>query len=267
MLSTLIGFLGAQIGPALAKSVVASLSKLNKADKRFARVNSLIDTGSTAVEAFSKVFGRDFYTAVSEWIAPKPDWSYEAARKDYIQLEIVGSGAKSIYQTLRDELNVNLDQIVHVYSRKDENVHNYFLGAFREWMERYRSLVGEDDDATKTFKTIESLLDGTRKNFLDAFKLLQQTGLGTIGAMLLIKAALIASSTGIGLVMSIHIWLLGIPMLLVGIIAVSGVILLALSRVKLAASNARSISIAMAYKLLDRRSAATPKISNSSSNQ
>lgn len=247
-------WLGTQYGPVVAKSIVAALSKSKNAGDRLAQVAPLIEAGTTAIDAFKRIFGQDFDAALTEALkAPRVDWSYEAGRTDYIRVDVFDGEVRSVDQTLRDELNINLDRLARLYGGKGAEVQNYFRGVFREWMNRYRSIIVESDDSRKTFETIESLLDGHRKSFADGFKLLQQAGLGTLGALLVIQAGLVATSTGVGLFAVISTWLLGIPVVQVGALAVGGVVLFALSRVKLSASNAMSMSVATAYKLLDRQ--------------
>ena len=119
-------------------------------------------------------------------------------------------------------------------------------------MERFKELAGHQTNADETFRVIESLLDGKRRNFSDVFRLLQRTGLGTVGALLVIQAGLIATSTGVGIIAAISTWLFGIPVVEVGALVIGGGLLFALSRVEFAATNAMSTSVATAYKLLDR---------------
>lgn len=252
-LSGALAALGLEVGGSLAKKVVASLGSRPKADERLRKVEALVATGTTAIVAFNKIFGREFNEAISSALgAGQTPWSYEAARGDYIRVDVTDGAVRDVHQTLRDELNVNLDRIARTYGNGGAEVQNYFLGVFREWMTRYRELVGRQIDAEQTFEAIESLLDGRRRTFADAFRLLQQTGLGTVGALLVIQAVLVATSTGVGVVAAISTWLFGIPGAQVVGLVVGGALLFALSRVRFASANAMSSSVAAAYKLLDR---------------
>jgi hypothetical protein len=252
---TALVWLGKQLGPALAGSVISRLKMTDKAEQRLDRVTSLITAGSTAIEAFQKVFGSDFDKAViAAQREVKPTWTYQAGQEDYVRVEPRQSGREAALQSLRDELNVNLDRIARSSDVNGEKTLSHFLGMFNLWMSRYRQLIGREEDAEKTFRTIESLLDGSRKTFADAFRLLQQTGLGVTGAFLVIQAGMLASSAGVGVIAGIWMWLFGIPYVQIGTFAVSGALLIALSRVKFKSANSLSTSVAAAYKLLDRAS-------------
>lgn len=245
--------LGAEVGMVLAKKIGAALTARPKADDRLKRVDAMLATGSTAVVAFQRAFGSEFYEAVSSALGgPRSTWTHEAGRADYIRVDVDERRTKSDRLILRDELNINLDRIAQLYGNKGVEVQGYFLGVFREWMSRYRERFGKDPDAEKTFKAIESLLDGRRRTFADAFKMLQQTGLGVVGALLVLQAVLVATSTGVGIVAAISTWLFGIPVVQVGVLVVSGALLFALSRVRFSVTSGMSTAVAAAYKLLDR---------------
>ena len=255
--------LAVQIGPAVAKSVVSSLSNRPKGGENLKKVEALITTGTTAVDAFRKIFGSDFHEALNGALGTgQASWTYEAGKADYIRLETQNDD-RDVYQVLRDELNVNLDRIAKTYGKNRTEVQNYFLGVFREWMTRYKELVGSPGDSMQTFEAIESLLDGQKRTLADVFRLLQQTGLGAIGTFLILQAVLVATSTGVGVLAAIHTWLLGIPVVQVGALATGGAVLLALSRIKLTPTNAMSASVSVAYKLLER-TADNAKASSSS---
>lgn len=245
--------LALEIGVTLAKKVGTSLTSRSKAEESLKKADAMIATGTSAVSALRKAFGTDFDEAMTAALGTGPTtWSFEAGRADYIRVTVPDSAPRDVYRTLRDELNLNLDRVAKGPLQKGTEQQNYFRGAFREWMERFRELAGRQPDAEQTFQVIESLLDGKRRNFSDVFRLLQRTGLGTIGAMLVIQAVLIATSTGVGIVAVISTWLFGIPVVQVGALVVGGGLLFALSRVEFAATNAMSTSVATAYKLLDR---------------
>ena len=245
--------LGLEIGITLAKKVGARLINRPKADENLRKADSLIATGTSAVSALRKAFGPEFDEAMTSAIGTGPaSWTFEAGRADYVRVALPEGPPATVYRVLRDELNINLDRVARGPVRKGTEQHSYFLGALREWMERYRELAGRQPDAEETFRVIESLLDGKRRNFADVFRLLQRTGLGTVGALLVIQAVLIATSTGVGIVAVVSTWLLGIPVVQVGALVVGGGLLFALSRVEFAATNTMSASVAAAYKLLDR---------------
>ena len=218
------------------------------------RLTALMTSGSSALEAFQKIFGTStFDKALTEVMEHGRDgWTYEAGQQEYVRILQYEDAYRTPSTILRAELNLNLDRIIRVYGSKKAVVDNYFLGLLRQWQMRYVDLIGEDDDSRETFQTIESLLDGHRKTFAEVFGMLQKTGLGLSGAALVINAALIATNTGIGIFALITTWFSGIPFLQVAAWAVAGALLFGLSRMEFSYSNAQSATVAVAYKLLTR---------------
>ena len=253
----LIAVLGKEIGLPLAKNVVTRLTSTKPGLSKVEKATAMINSGSSALEAFQKTFGNvDFDKALTAAIEPGSNgWTYEAGQQEYVRLQKNSGKQKAPASLLREELNLNLDRVIRVYGNKKSDVDNYFLGLLRQWQNRYVELIGEDDDSRQTFQTIESLLDGHRKTFAEVFRMLQKTGLGMAGAALVIQAALIATSTGVGIIAWLTTWWVGIPLLQVAGLAVAGGLLFGLSRMDFSPSNAKSATIAVAYKLLDRHAA------------
>lgn len=252
----LIGLIGKEIGLPLAKKLVSGLASGQDSAGRVEKITALVKNGSTAMAAFQDTFGVvDFDKALTTAIGNgAKGWTHEAGRQEYVRIERIEGSHRLPTSLLREELNLNLDRIIRIYGSEDSEVNNYFIGLFRQWQERYVELIGDDEDSRSTFKTVESLLDGRRKSFADVFRMLQKTGLGMAGAVLVIQAALIATSTGVGIIAWITTAFMGIPMVQIGALAVAGGLLFGLSRMDFAPSNAKSATIAIAYKLLDRRS-------------
>ncbi|WP_029525468.1 hypothetical protein [Polaromonas glacialis] len=253
-LSFLIGVLGKEIGLPLARKLVSGLVSGQDPASRVEKITALVKNGSTAMAAFQNTFGVvDFDKALTTAIGNgAKGWTYEAGREEYVQIEQIEGSPRLPTSLLREELNLNLDRIIRTRGSKDADINNYFIGLFRQWQERYVELIGDSEDSRITFKTVESLLDGRKKSFADVFRMLQKTGLGMAGAALVIQAALIATSTGVGIMVWITTAFVGIPMVQVGALAVAGGLLFGLSRMDFASSNAKSATIAVAYKLLDR---------------
>jgi len=247
--------LGKELGLPIAKKIVSSL----KTDKpgTLEKVNALIQGGTSTVTAFQEVFGADvFDNALSAAIGATTgsgNWTFEAGQQEYVRITKEGKGSRWAVALLREELNLNLDRVTRLYGHKNNDTRNYFLGLYREWQKRYIELIGLNADSKSTFETIDNLLDGNKKSFADAFKLLQKTGLGVTGAMLVVNAVLLATSTGVGIVTAITTFAFGIPMVQVGAFAASGLLLIALAKMDFVQSNAESATIAVVYKLLDRQ--------------
>lgn len=254
-ISVIAALLGKEIGLPLAKKVVSGL----KTDKPgiLEKLNTLIQGGASTVTAFQEAFGADvFDRALSDAIGSNSGsgkWSFEAGQQEYVRITKEGNGSAWTVALLREELNLNLDRVTRLHSLKNNEAKNYFLGLYREWQKRYIELIGLNADSKNTFETIDNLLDGTKKSFADAFKLLQKTGLGVTGALLVVNAVLLATSTGVGIVTWITTFAFGIPVVQVGAFAASGLLLIALAKMDFVQSNAESATIAVLYKLLDRQ--------------
>lgn len=249
-----IALLGKEIGLPLARKLVSGLTSGKDATGRVEKITSLVNSGATAVSAFQEAFGVvDFDEALTTAIGNgRTVFTHEAGRQEYVHIDQNQSAPHTATSLLREELNLNLDRIIRVFGKKNVDIDNYFLGLFRQWQDRYVELVGANDDSREAFKTIESLLDGHRKSFADVFRMLQKTGLGMAGAALVIQAAFVATSTGVGIIAWITTALFGIPIAQVAALAVAGGLLFGLSRMNFAPANAKSATIAVAYKLLDR---------------
>lgn len=256
----LMVLLAKEIGLPIAKKVFSSLGSGKDHAGRLDKATALINSGATAVSAFQNAFGADFEKALTASIGNGLNgWSYEAGREEYVRVLQNEDSPRHVTNLLRDELNINLERINRVYGNKNPDLKNYFIGLFRQWQDRYLDLIGSDEDAKKTFETIDSLLDGRKKTVAGAVRMLQKTGLKSVGALLVIKAALIATSTGVGVIAAMTTWTLGIPVAQVGGLFVGGALLFGVSRMDFTPSNAMSATIATAYKLLDRQAAASNK--------
>ena len=69
---------------------------------------------------------------------------------------------------------------------------------------------------------------------------------------MVIKGALLATGTGVGLISVISLFLVGIPWLAVGALVLPGTLLVLLAAKKTKPADEISLSIALAYKLLNR---------------
>lgn len=251
--TAILALLTKEIGFPIAKKILANLPVGNSSNEKFRKVIDATNNGKAALDAIRDIFGADFDAALSKATdAGKGGWSYEAGRNEYIKLEVVGD-RKAIIDLLRKELNINLDRICAIANRDKTAVNNYFRGLFSEWMDRYKELIGQDSDAQSTFESIDKLLDGSNRTFKDAYKLIAQTGTGSVGALLIINGVMIATSTGVGVWASFHTWAMGVPVLQVWALVASGALLLALSRYTFRDAHAMTTCVKLAYKLLERR--------------
>lgn len=155
---------------------------------------------------------------------------------------------------LRDELNINLDRLAALKSN-DLVLKNQFKGLMSVWQRRCLDHFGKSQhkgDLESSFTTIDQLLNGEIKNMRQMLQVLTKTGLGTVGALMVIGGAIIATGTGAGLFTTISVFLFGVPWATVGLLVVPGALMLALAAKKLRPADEMSLSVALAYKLLDR---------------
>jgi len=182
----------------------------------------------------------------------------EAGTAGYITLD--QEGIPPVRQ-LRDELNINLDRL-SVMKASNVAVKNHFMGLAQQWRERceHHFGVSHRQDIETTFNTIQKLMKGESYNYRQIYEMLKTTGLGGAGALMLISGVFVATGTGVGVAASISMFLFGIPWLTVGGLVIPGALLLVLGTKKARPSDEISLSVALAYKLLDR--IAGPRTSN-----
>jgi hypothetical protein len=210
----------------------------------------------TAIEALKKTFGKEFLAVLNEGLGMTggAKFSYEAGTQNYIRID---DAQTSPIQILRDELNINLDRL-SVLDCKASDRRNHFLGLMSVWQSRVLQLHtdAQIEDIQSTFDAIDDLLKGKQRNYRQIYQVLSKTGLGGVGALMLISGVFVATGTGVGLVSWISALLFGIPWVTVGALVLPGALLLALAAKKAGPADDISLSIAMGYKLLDRLSAA-----------
>jgi hypothetical protein len=229
------------------------LGPLKGSESRFEKVERLVATGRSAVDACKEVFGKDFLSALNQGRPLSPTWTFEAGQTDYVTVTVRSKKRVARIRALRDEISLNLQRVSELSFRHDSELRSYFLGVMRAWMRRYEDLLGEDVDMRAAFASMDSLLDGRKRSFADALKALQQGGLSTAAALMIIYAVMVATGTGVGVAASVGLFLFGIPVAQVATLAVGGALLAALSRVKFTETNAMSACIAVAYRLLEQQ--------------
>jgi hypothetical protein len=241
--------LAGELGAPVARKVLDSLGRGKPSTEKLDKAAQSMRDGMGAISALRESFGDDLLRAITDAVERSSGWTQEAGVTDYIRLPTAG---RSAFPVLREELNVNLERVAKASGSK-QDTKNYFLGVLSVWKDRYGELLGHDQDSKQTFAAIAELLSGGKKSFKDAFRLLSGTGLGTVGALLVIKAVLVATSTGVGVVAMITVFLAGVPFGQVIALTVGATLLGALSWIALTSENAMSTAIAAAYKLLERQ--------------
>jgi hypothetical protein len=245
--------LAGEVGVTLAKSVGSRLMQAPKTETKLQKVEALVSTGATAVSAFQQCFGKDFDAAISAASGESQSaWSHERDRGDYVAVQVADESPQARIRALHDELNLNLDRLARLHPKVDDALRGRFLAVFREWMQRYEQQLPATPDSRKTFNAIESWLDGHRRTMLNIVTVVQRAGLGAAGAMFILKAVLLATGTGVGVLAGMSMWFSGIPYGQVVLWAVGGVVLFALSRIQIGTANSLTACVNAAYRLLAR---------------
>ena len=83
---------------------------------------------------------------------------------------------------------------------------------------------------------MNDLLTGDSRNFRQIYELLSTTGLGGVGALMVIAGVMVATGTGVGIATAISTFVFGIPWITVGALVLPGALL-----VVMAAKKARPV--------------------------
>lgn len=239
-------------GKPVAEKLLNTLSKKAKGAERLQAATDLMQQGATAIEALKQTFGKDFFKTLNEIKNESGGckFTYEAGTSEYIKITEQDKYDK--YDLLRDELNINLDRLSEIETKNYAELKNYFLGLMSVWQKRCIQYYGEQPDSVSTFTTIEKLLKSEKANYKEIYKLISSTGLGGVGALMVISGVMLAAGTGVGVITAISIFIFGIPWLAVGALVLPGALLLMLSKKMQKPGDSISMSVAMAYKLLER---------------
>lgn len=251
--------LAAAFGKPAAEALLKRLSSRPNAAQKMEQATRCMAEGVTAIDAMKQAFGSEFLADLSEALGgyDSARFSYQAGTSSYIQLNTPGA---SPLQVLRDELNINLDRLAALDANTDA-VRNQFAGLMSVWMGRCRHLLPAEhlEDINATEDIVKRLLSGDLKNYRQVYEQLSRTGLGAVGALLLLAGVFAATTTGVGLVAMISTFLFGIPWLTVGALVVPGALLIALAARKTSKKDVISLAVAMSYKLIERLEKATPQ--------
>jgi hypothetical protein len=240
-----------EIGQPVAEKIWAVVSGKEYSD-RLGKTAEMVARGVPAMKALHEAFGDTFYQIVNDAMGYGPGpFTYEAGRGDYITISYDGKSKDAIVETLRTELNVNLERIAKLHQKDTPGTLNYFKGVFAEWKTRFTSALGATDSERAIFVAIEKLLDGRKRTAKQIFRIIRQTTLGTTGALLIIQAVLIAMGVGVGIIAQIALWINGIPGGQVASFAILGSILLALAFIQLREKDVMTACVSLAYNLLD----------------
>lgn len=248
---SLVLSLATLFGKPAAERLIQALGTRKDGSKRLEQAATAMASGATAIEALKQAFGKDFLATVNEVVGTsKAAFTYEAGTQHYIRQDAAGMPPA---QVLRDELNINLDRLT-LLEVKGKDLKNQALGVVAVWGNRCLDLYGDTykADIASTLKAMNDLLTGDSRNYRQIYELLSTTGLGGVGALLVIKGVLIATGTGLGLIGWIGAALGGIPMITVGAFVLPGALLIVMATKKARPVDDVSLSVALAYKLLER---------------
>ena len=237
--------------PVADRLVQALVGSRKDGSKRLEQATEAIKSGASAIEALKQAFGKDFLVSLNGVLGTsKATFTYEAGTQQYICQEDAGLLPARI---LRDELNINLDRLT-LLEVKGNELKNLALGVVAVWGKRCADLYGDThkEDITSTLKAMNDLLSGDSRNYRQIFELLSTTGLGGIGSLMVIAGVLLATGTGVGLFTAISTFLFGIPWLAVSALVLPGALLVVMTAKKASPMDDVSLSVALAYKLLER---------------
>lgn len=240
-------------GKTVADKLLTSLQSKKDGAHKLELASNALAQGATAIDALKKTFGKEFLTTLNDAIGTTGNsrFSYEAGTQSYIKLDDREDGPHT--RLLRDELNINLDRLA-VLKTHSVDLRSQFRGLMSMWQARCLQRYGVDHgpDLRSTFQTIDKLLKGESSNYKQIYQLLSSTSLGGVGALLIIAGALTATGTGVGIVTAISLFVFGVPWLTVGALVLPGALLIALAARKTRPVDEMTLSIALAYKLLER---------------
>ncbi len=257
-IAAILSLLATEVGLPVAKKVMAKIASNNNSSK-LEKVNANIQAGVSAVSALRDTFGNLFDEALTAAVGSgMHGWTYEAGRSEYIVVGADGTD-KSNIDTLRDEININLDRIRKIPSKDENEIDNYFRGVFSVWMERYESLIGSSKDAKNTFDVISKLMDGERRTYRDVLFVLLRAGLGVTSILMFYYAGMLLANIKLGVWGFIQTWWAGPAMLKIALFVIPATLLLVLSGIKYPKKRTRSSCVALAYGLLKRHSKPTKK--------
>lgn len=255
---TLALTMATMFGKPIADRLIKNLNGRKGGAQKFEQASAAMTQGLTAIDALKKAFGKDFLLALNDVLGTSGNskFSYEAGTQAYIQLD---DDPAAPVKVLRDELNLNLDRLT-VLGLQSVDLKNQFRGLVSKWQVRCDQLLGERHaaDIESTISAIEDLLQGESRNYRQIYQLLSSTGMGGVGALMTIAGVLAATGTGVGVVSGISMFLFGVPWLTVGVLVLPGALLMVLAAKKSRPADEMSLSIAMAYKMLERVDGAAP---------
>ncbi len=236
-------------GKPVAEKLIKNLNERKDGARKFENAAAAMDAGLSAIESLKKHFGKDFFSSLNSTLGAS-SFSYEAGTHGYIQLDVEQS---TPIKVLRDELNINLDRL-SVLEVKGVGLKNQFTGLVACWQTRCQHFFGvsHGEDIQSTFAAIQKILNGETRNYRQIYELLSSTGVGGVGALMVIMGVFLATGTGVGLVTAISIFVFGVPWLAVGALVLPGSLLVMLAANKTKPVDEISLSIALAYKLLER---------------
>jgi len=252
MFGALISALAKTFGMKITEKLLQELGTKKNGTQKLTEATEALEQGISAIEALKRSFGKDFFPTLNhvlESFSSAP-FRYEAGTSGYFKVD---ENNQLSTDTLRDELNINLDRLATL-DIKNADLKNHFNGVMRIWQNRCRSAFLEKDvnDIEQSFEAINKILNGDTKNFRQVYELLSKTALGGVGALLVISGVLTAAGVGVGLVSAISLFLFGIPWMTVGALVLPGALLILLAARKTNPIDELSLSVSLAYRLLDR---------------
>lgn len=99
-------------GKPVAERLIKSLGDRKAGPQKLETASAAVAQGASVIEALKKTFGADFLLSLNEALGTtSARFSYEAGTQSYIRLDATDKSPTSV---LRDELNINLDQLYRI---------------------------------------------------------------------------------------------------------------------------------------------------------
>lgn len=200
----LLGSLVKEYGPKVGRVLNEQLQK-NQTNLK--QVLKDMGEGMGVTDALKNVFKDKFETMIADAQKTKK-LQYETGWNQYISLDIDKNLPTSFQNDLlKAELAENLERL----DLKESNeVMNNARSIVNQWLKKYVQVKNPDHETLKKIQELSEILIPGKTNGKDLFKKLKPL-FGLTAFLSLLGAAVLATGAGMGVFVSINLWLMGIP--------------------------------------------------------
>ena len=215
----LLGSLVKEYGPKVGRVLNEQLQK-NQTNLK--QILKDLGEGMGVTDALKNVFKDKFETMIADAQKTKK-LQYETGWTQYISLDIDKNLPTSFQNDLlKAELAENLERL----DLKESNeVMNNARSIVNQWLKKYVQIKNPDHETLKKIQGLSEILRPGKTNGKDLFKKLKPL-FGLTSFLSLLGAAVLATGAGMGVFVSISLWLTGMPfgqvLGAIGLAAISG---------------------------------------------